>query len=81
MSWQLLRYMGWFWGHWCQDLLHKLALAVEVFEQRGEEHSFDVILESRSHGNVLALVQAVLGRKSNDRVLFMSTLCLRREVE
>jgi hypothetical protein len=69
--------MGWFWGHFCQDILHKLALAVHVFEERGEEQTFDVILESRSHANVLALVQAVLGGNSKDRVLLMSTRCIR----
>ena len=30
----LVRYMGWFWGHFCQDLLHKLAFAADFFEER-----------------------------------------------
>jgi hypothetical protein len=78
LSKQLVRYMGWFWGHFCQDILARLALAVDLLEQRGDEHDFDMIIESRSHANVLALVQAVLGSKSaNRRVLFMPTACLR----
>jgi len=71
----LVRYMGWFWGHFCQDLLHRLAFASEIMDERME--GFDIILESRSHANVLALVQAVVGGAVNARVLFMPTACLR----
>lgn len=42
-----------------------------------EGESFDIIMESRSHANVLALVQAVVGGAVNARVLFMPTGCLR----
>ena len=87
----LVRYMGWFWGHFCPDLLHRLAFAVDVLDKRQEathassspdSQTFQIILESRSHANVLALVQAVLGggesgEDVNSRVLFMPTECLR----
>lgn len=66
-----------FWGHFCPDLLHRLAFASEIMDQRMEGESFDIILESRSQANVLALVQAVVGRAANARVLFMPTACLR----
>ena len=73
----LVRYHGWFWGHFCHDLLHRLAVAVDYFEGKREQTTFKVIIESQSHVNVLALIQAVLGGKANPRVLFMPTSCLR----
>ena len=73
----LVRYMGWFWGHFCQDLLHRLAFAVEFLQEQHGEVGFKVIVESRTHASVLALIQAMLGGNANTRVLFMPSDCLR----
>ncbi len=32
----LIRYMGWFWGHFCPDLLHRLAFALHFLEGERE---------------------------------------------
>jgi hypothetical protein len=60
--------------NFCQ---YKLAIATEIFQEQGQLEDFNVILEARTHASALAMVQAVLGRRSNSRVLFMSTECLR----
>ena len=73
----LVRYMGWFWGHFMQDVLHRLAFAQHVIEKRNGSPHFKILMESRTHGNVLALVQALLGADVNERVLFVPTACLR----
>lgn len=73
----LVRFLGWFWGHFCLDSLYKLAFAEEYFESQGLEINFSVIMEERSHASVLALVHAVLKADANSRVLFMPSVCLR----
>ena len=73
----LIRYMGWFWGHFLQDVLPRLAFAVEYLELQQRGTTFNVIVESGTHGNVLALIQAMLGGNANSRVLFMPSSCLR----
>ncbi len=45
------------------------------FPETGQ--GFKVIVESRTHANVLALIHAMLGGSANSRVLFMDTNCLR----
>ena len=73
----LVRYMGWFWGHFCQDLLYRLAWAVDYLEGKGGGGAFSVIVESQSNPGVLDLIKGVLGGEANSRVLFMPTSCLR----
>lgn len=73
----LVRFLGWFWGHFCLDSLYKLAFAEEYFQSQELEERFSVIMEQGSHASVLALVHAVLGGNANARVLFMPSLCVR----
>lgn len=73
----LVRFLGWFWGHFCVDSLYKLTYAEEFFSSQELEMGFSVIMEEGSHASVLALVHAVLGGNANARVLFMPSLCLR----
>ena len=53
----ICRYHGWFWGHFCHDLFHRLAVAVDYLGGKREQTTFKVIIESQSHANVLALIQ------------------------
>lgn len=74
----LVRWMGWFWGHFCLDSLPKLVFAEQLLaEQQRETARFQVIVESGTHSSALALVQAALGDNTNSRVLFMPSDCLR----
>ena len=40
----LVRYMGWFWGHFCQDLLHRLAFAVDFLQEQRGDTAFQVMV-------------------------------------
>ena len=64
---------GWFWGHFVQDVLSKIAFAVDALERQGRKEergaeagrevleSVAFIIEGDSQGNVLPMLHALVG--------------------
>jgi len=72
----LVRRFGWFWAHFIQDLVYKLAFTVHALPAGTE---FDVIMESNSQPNILPLIRSLLGEDLDfsERLYFMDSNCLR----